>query len=257
MSKLTKRQLQKHEHALELLTYDKLNDADKWDVLSCWQPDASSVTKNKAFFTSHENAESLAQDAQDVGRVLDLCAGIGMLSYHVWRTCYRREHLELVCVEKDPVMVEVGKKIVPSAKWICADIFNVGTWSQLGQFTQVISNPPYGVKVGKKGWWLDYKGPSELMAVEVALRLSPYNTFILPQGHCLMKTNSRQKIEPNDKITETSDKFREMWPQVYWQSSAFPMSGFQDTKTQTELVGLDWDREYEKITTPEQQMRMV
>ncbi|MEM6617579.1 MAG: hypothetical protein AAF619_13740, partial [Pseudomonadota bacterium] len=65
-------------------------------------------------------------------------SGLGYwLQYFPW--CGTRE-TELVCVEINPAFVEIGKKMIPEATWICADVFDVLD-IELGHFDCAVSNP--------------------------------------------------------------------------------------------------------------------
>lgn len=163
MAKLTKAQIKVHEQACALLEKEILTEDDKYFVLDNWQESATHVnSKDGAFFTP----TGLARDAMlgiEEGKIIDLCAGIGALAFQVVQSNkWTNRPLELVCVEKNPDYVAVGKKIVPEAAWICGDVLEVD-----GQFDIAISNPPFG------GF--------EFKVIEVASRIADYGVFIVPQ----------------------------------------------------------------------------
>jgi hypothetical protein len=50
---------------------------------------------------------------------------------------------ELTCVEINPRYFEVGRKLLPEARWINADVFDWRTLD-LGRYDVAIANPPFG-----------------------------------------------------------------------------------------------------------------
>lgn len=71
-----------------------------------------------------------------------LCAGIGVLSYAAQLECSDRSrcYADITCVELNPHYVEVGKKVVPEATWICADVldpFCLTSWANLTSRLQI------------------------------------------------------------------------------------------------------------------------
>src|ERR1044072_699517 len=144
MAKLTKAQAKAHQQACELLKKDVLSEDDKMFVLENWQESASHInTVPGAFFTPFDLARDFAIEVCP-GKIIDLCAGIGMLSFavkskHQWD----KAPIDLTCVEINPDYVAVGKKILPEARWMEASFFDVLSMD-LGHFDVAISNPPFG-----------------------------------------------------------------------------------------------------------------
>lgn len=185
MAKLTKPQAKMHAEACERLSKDVLTEDDKWFVLEHWQESARHInTIAGAFFTP----PGLANDfAIEVGggfegkfRIIDLCAGIGCLSF----MCHNRgrwdgNYPEIVCVELNPDYVEVGKKILPEATWICGSVFDL---SDLGRFNCAISNPPFGATPRKSCKGPRYTGDKfEYHVIDIASMIADYGVFIVPQ----------------------------------------------------------------------------
>ena len=185
MSKLTKAEAKAHGEALVLLKKDELTDDDRIFVMDNWQESANHVNSvSGAFFTPWRLARDAALDVYNEGRIIDLCAGIGTLSLAVyWRGYYDRQSLgkalDLVCVELNPEYVDLGRKMLPEAEWICGSIFDL---PDLGHFDQAISNPPFGnIKTGGD-WKGNYTGSKfEFRAIEVASRIADHGMFIIPQ----------------------------------------------------------------------------
>lgn len=181
MAKLTKKELSNHNKALEFLTQEHMSWEDKDFVYNNWNEGANHTNSAfGAFFTPLD----LAYDfAIDVGghRVIDLCAGIGALSYAYWNRCaYEEVKPEIICVELNPDYVEVGKKLLPEATWICADALDVLDLG-LGKFDTAISNPPFGnIKRTKNS--PNYTGKDfEYHIIDIASEIAEYGVFIVPQ----------------------------------------------------------------------------
>lgn len=185
MAKLTKEEAKSHVLAEELAQKESLTYAEKLFVLENWQESAHNVnTLSGAFFTPFGLAIEFALEAnfyQDC-RIIDLCAGIGTLSLAILdKHRFRENEIEIVCVEKNPEYVALGKKIIPEATWIEADIFDL---PDLGRFDMAISNPPFG-KLKVDGKPTRYKGSEfDYKVIDIASQLADCGAFILPQGSC-------------------------------------------------------------------------
>src|SRR5512138_2077330 len=125
MAKLTKSEIKLYNESLRILNKDKLTIEDKLFVLEHWQEGASNVNSAAgAYFTPTGLARDFALHVCG-RRVIDLCAGIGSLSFAVWMREYEEDALDITCVELNPASVEVRKKILPNANWVCGSIFDV------------------------------------------------------------------------------------------------------------------------------------
>lgn len=186
MARLTKQQSKAHNQALELVTLDRdLTENEKEFVLEHFQ-EASTATHNLdgAFFTPEPLARDLSIEVSG-DRIIDLCAGIGRLAWScrdLWGRRWNNEPArDIVCVEKNPDYVTVGRKILPEATWICADVLAVPTLG-LGAFDTAISNPPFGA-IARSGDAPGYTGPRfEYHVIAVAATLAQFGAFILPQA---------------------------------------------------------------------------
>lgn len=181
MAKLTKEEIKKHNAAIDLLNKDILTYNEKLFVYENWNEGATSVNSEAgAFFTPIDFASDFNLEVYNDCKVIDLCAGIGMLSFFA----FHLHNCDVTCVELNPVYYEVGKKLLPEAKWINDSIFN---YKAFGHFQQAISNPPFGkIKTGIDSNVRDelkYKGAEfDLITIEIASKIADYGSFILPQG---------------------------------------------------------------------------
>ncbi len=185
MAKLTKAEARKHAAAVALLQKDVLTFDERCFVLDNWHEGANHVNGSAgAFFTPSALAQDFAIDAWG-GRTIDLCAGIGCLAFHVyWR--HRAGHgsdcpeKQIVCIEKNPDYVAVGRKVLPEATWICADVFAFD-FSTLGHFGCAIANPPFG-STPRAGQGPRYSGRAfEYHLIDLAADIADNGAFIIPQ----------------------------------------------------------------------------
>jgi predicted RNA methylase len=173
MSKLSKVQIKAHHAACALLAKDALTYDERVFVIENWQESATHINSAAgAYFTPLGLARDFSIEVSGGVRVIDLCAGIGALSLAVHDRGWNSPP-QIVCVEKNPDYVAVGRKVLPEATWICADVFDL---PDLGAFDFGIANPPFGQGGPIKGVTLD------LNVVAVAAGLAEYGVFILPSG---------------------------------------------------------------------------
>ena len=178
--KLTKQQRKLHQEACDLLGKDDLTYDEKWFVLENWHEGATNNNgASGAFFTPPELASDFGLDVGG-GSIIDLCAGIGTLSFVYYHHRCHGEKPQIACVEINPEYVEVGKKIFPEANWICADIFDI--WRDLGRFDWAIANPPFGNL--SRGYAAPrYAGSLfEYKILDLASHMADYGTFLLPHN---------------------------------------------------------------------------
>lgn len=176
MAKLTKPQAKAHQQACDLLSKEKLTEDEKLFVLENWQESARHInTIAGAFFTPWGLARDLSIEVTG-NSVIDLCAGIGALSFFA---AGRRETVELVCVELNPEYAAVGRKIVPEARWIVGSVFDLP--KDIGHFDCAIGNPPFGA-TPREARAPRYTGKEfELHVIDVASGIADYGAFIIPQ----------------------------------------------------------------------------
>lgn len=185
--KITRTQVKTHDDALALLSLSRALTADEREfVFRNYSPMAEqNVSRAAIFFTPFDLAWDFAVFGHggDGCTYLDLGAGIGVLSY-VMLLHEGRNAKRLVCVEINPELVEVGKKVLPEAEWYCRDIFERQTWRDIGSdFGVGISNPPYGrVASTREGDdWL-VRAPAHIKAAEIILRTCQTGEMIVPEN---------------------------------------------------------------------------
>lgn len=196
MSKLTKQQSKLHEQACALLEKDELSPDERWFVLEHWHEGAGhNQTSAGAFFTPRAYATTFAVHTTDRHKIIDLCAGIGTLA-HAARGRHpfeRDEDFDITCVESNPQYVEVGKKILPYARWICADVMNLP--ADIGSdYDLAISNPPFRQRTTTNP--PRYKGSQFVyMVIDIASDLAREGVFIVPQNLARYHISGKQCFE--------------------------------------------------------------
>lgn len=190
--KIPKRELKRQNELLALTKKEKLTDEEIEQIYLEFNPAIlDDISTNGVYFTPDGLASDAALFTYRHGHLIDVCAGIGALSYN----CLMRDHYEkniksITCIELNPRFVELGKKLLPQANWICASAFDQELWDSITsgltdqRFDCMISNPPFGVPTVKDDStnWLNYQGHRDLMVLELCLRYSKNGNFILPSG---------------------------------------------------------------------------
>ena len=202
--KLTKQQSKLHQQAMELVHSDKsLTWEQRRFILdNYFEAQGQLNALAGAFFTPADLANDFAVEVGggvlDSGSIVDLCAGIGALSF----AC-EHKGVEITCVEFCPDYVTVGRRVAPDARWIEGDVFT----AELGRYTFAISNPPFGAIKGDafKGKYTG--GQFEYKVIELASRIADYGVFILPQQSAPFRYSGERhyREEEGDKAR----KFRE------------------------------------------------
>lgn len=199
MAKLSKPQIKAHNEAVERLKKDRLTTDDHDFVFDHWMESANHINSAAgAFFTPREMSWTFALEVGG-SRVLDLCAGIGVLAYAVYhRSLWGSEPpCELTCVEINPDYLAVGLKVLPEARWIEADAL---ADLDIGRFDWVISNPPFGRLQGHSAF--------DLAIVERAERYADDGTFILPAGSVPWSFSGHQCFD-DKRPSDLARSFRE------------------------------------------------
>ena len=125
--RLSKAQIKAHNQAEEILKQDVLSFDDKLFILDNWNEAADfEISATGAFFTPQDLAGDFQIDVlcshDKTIKLLDLCAGIGALSLWAYHRANPEHRPQITCVELNHRYVEIGKKILPEANWICSDI---------------------------------------------------------------------------------------------------------------------------------------
>ena len=199
MAKLTKAQSKAHLQAEELLKKDVLTLDEKAFVYENWNEAAlHDNTRAGAFFTPMSLANDFKLEVPGP-KIIDICAGIGILSF--CKLHFQHHDPErmpaITCVEINPDYVRVGRKLLPEATWICADIFDI--WQELPRdFTTAIANPPFGA-VRHAGKAPRYSGPEfEYKIIDIAGHLASYGAFIVPQMAAPFRYSGVQCYQRNE-----------------------------------------------------------
>lgn len=215
--KLTKKAAKSHQEALALVRAGRpLDYEERLFVLENYHEGAEHMNAVAgAFFTPPGLARDLAIEVPECGRILDLCAGIGSLSY--W-SAYRAK--EVVCVELNPFYVEVGKRVLPEATWVTASIFDDDAYGKLGPFDVVISNPPFGRIKAPQGFEGLYTGGLfEYRAIELASTLGEYGVFIIPATRAPFRYSGVPSFRKDED--DAARRFREQTGIVMEPNSGF------------------------------------
>lgn len=208
MAKLTKAETKNHNKILDLIHSDKpLSHDEKLFVLENFHEGSS--TNNSAlgaFFTPIDLAYDFALETHYGESVVDICAGIGMLSFACRDVRGSHEPIKHhVCLELNHTYYQIGKRIVPEADWILGDALMFETEQK---FDLAISNPPFGKIKTSDYDGLFYKGAEfEYKIIEKAAQIAEYGVFILPQH----SANFRYSGSPYFKFESSTkfDKFKE------------------------------------------------
>jgi predicted RNA methylase len=177
--KLTRGQTQKMQEVEQLLALERrLTDDEREFVLEHYQEGANrNNAAMGAFFTPIGLARDFALEVPSgCNTIVDLCAGIGSLAY----ACEDKAR-HIVCVEQCAEYVRVGRKVMPDATWIHADVF-VDWIKDFDGFDVAISNPPFGNRVKGEAFDGRYSGSTfEYKVIELASRIADCGVFIVPQ----------------------------------------------------------------------------
>ena len=177
MAKLTQEQSKKHTQVMELVNSDRaLTYDEKVFILENYHESQGQLNSLAgAFFTPPGLARDFAIEVPDKCSVVDLCAGIGALSFPLIHQYHTKR--EIVCVERCVEYVQVGRRILPEATWVSDDVFD----REYPKFDVAISNPPFG-RIEEDTYTGAYTGGEfEYKVIELASRIAKYGIFILPQ----------------------------------------------------------------------------
>ncbi len=259
MSKLSKIATKNHEQAQQLvdgtacLFYHEETDSYDWVkyhkqdkpltidekiyVLKNWNPQAShNVGKTGTFFTPYDLARDLAIEVIGIGTIVDVCAGIGALSFA--EEIMGGGGAKHICIENNPTFIEVGKRILPDAKWILGDAFDAKTWGQIGSAYEVISNPPF-LKIKPTNFTrLNYTGGKSIYALaEIALQYVKFATFIVDQQSCPFRFSGCMNYQ--EVSNKEYEKFKDQTGIIFEATSidtSVYLKEWSGVSTQVEIV---------------------
>lgn len=197
MAKMTTEQATQHRKAQDLIDLDRdLTPTEREFVLDNLMEEGT-ARLDGAFFTPGGLAVDMVIEAFGKDRVIDLCAGIGRLAWTASQ--YLRSHgaaREIVCIEKNPEYVRVGRKVLPEATWICADVFDVPNMDLGGMFGVALANPPYGAVARGGRTAPRYTGSRfEYHVIDIAAEVARHGVFLIPQGMAPFRASGFQNVE--------------------------------------------------------------
>ena len=261
MGKISKPVLKKHMEALEILKKDKLNYWDKEFVFNYYHEGATNMNNLvSAHFTPLTLATAIAQNTRDKNFV-DLCAGIGVLSWAMVRDHELGRNPEKpfmgICVENIAEFYNIGKKLVPECHWINGDILDLEVIKEIQSLMgnrsfSIISNPPYGSQVKSSNKeLLHYKGAEfEYKVIELGAILGANaGTFLIGQESCPFKFTrvARNVFLTGDELPQKYRKFveqtgLEITPNNGWHTDiGEDHEGWKDVNITTEIAIVDYD----------------
>jgi predicted RNA methylase len=211
----------------------------------------SDVTVHSAYFTPLDMAYDFALFAGRHGVCVDMCAGIGILTFCAQvRDTYHGNITKQICIERNPEYLRIGRRLLPNVEWILGDMFDQSIWNDIikrhGPIDCIVSNPPFG-KVSKTDCdrsWLKYQGADlDIASIEIALKHATYVDMILPTGSVPFKMKPYyQKVE-NRKIEKLKS---DTGLNILMQNPGIDTSvygQFKNTKIQVECVEISVEDE--------------
>ena len=259
MAKISKRVLDRHIEALELLKKDELHFYDIQKVYDNYHEGAGKMNNLiSAHFTPYSIAHSIAHNVRRYNFV-DLCAGVGILSYALLRMDQMSgldEHKTFgVCVENCTEYYQVGKKLLPQYHWINGDVFDDRVIDEIkevmcGRDFSIVSNPPYGNQVKSSNEKLLYqKGYFEYRAMELGALLGASDgTFLIPQNSAPFRiTGTSGRVYDDSYLTAEYKKFNSLTGLEISANNGFTTAinedqkGWKDVSVVTEIAIVDYE----------------
>ncbi|MDV2872434.1 methyltransferase [Phytobacter diazotrophicus] len=194
MARITKKESALHIQVMELIHSDKkLTQDDREFIFTNYKGDGIGATG--AFFTPEMLAWDFILDAGCTGQCIELCAGIGRLSYYQY---LRNKPTHITCVELNPEYVVIGKRILPEAEWITGDALQ---YSPDRFYDVAYGNPPFGKINTSEAYTGCYKGSEfEYKVIEHASTFSSFGAWLVPQGSAGFKYSGRHSTDT--EVTE-------------------------------------------------------
>lgn len=205
MARITKKESANHIKVMALVHSDKqLTQDDKEFIFHNYKGDGIGATG--AFFTPEMLAWDFILDAGCTDDCIELCAGIGRLSYYQF---LRNQPTHITCVELNPEYVMIGKRVLPEAEWICGDALQ---YSPDRFYRVAYGNPPFGNINTSEAFTGLYKGSEfEYKVIEHASTFSAYGVWIVPQGSAGFVYSGAQYYDRRE-----SGKYKKFTEQTGW-----------------------------------------
>ena len=146
--KLSKQEIKLQKEVKALIDSDKkLHEDDLEYIYENFNPGfISDVTTHSAYFTPLDMAYDFALFAGRHGVCVDMCAGIGILTYAAKiRDSWEKNITHQICIERNPDYLAIGKRLLPEADWILGDMFDQNMWNDiLKKYGRIDSIFPFG-----------------------------------------------------------------------------------------------------------------
>lgn len=194
MARVTKKESQLRLKVMELVHSDRqLTEDDKEFIFNNYRGDGIGATG--AFFTPEMLAWDFMLDAGCSDDCIELCAGIGRLSYYQF---IRNKPSHITCVELNPEYVLIGKRVLPQAEWITGDALQ---YTPDRFYRVAYGNPPFG-KINTSGAYTGrYTGSEfEYKIIDRAREYSSYGVWIVPQGSAGFKYSGHTYYDRSDLL---------------------------------------------------------
>lgn len=203
MARISRDALRRHDEACALLAQERLLQPDEIGrIIDDWHEGAGHANSRMgAHFTPYGLAVGMAVEAETRGRVLDLCAGIGTLSYAHWShmnawAATPHENQELyTLVEMNPDYAAIARRLLPGAEVIVGSVFDPVLIAELRSrdFDMAISNPPYGRYNTASGKGPRYVGKDcHYAVIDVASEVARQGVFLIPQAATPFRYSGQQ-----------------------------------------------------------------
>jgi len=220
MARISRDALRRHDAACKLLADDRVLHPDEvGQIIDDWHEGAGhSNSRMGAHFTPYGLGVSMAVEAETKGRVLDLCAGIGTLSYahwahmNVWASTPHENQDRYTLVEMNPDYAAIARRLLPGAEVIVGSVFDPVLIAELRSrdFDVAISNPPYGSYNTAGGKGPRYVGKDcHYAVIDVASELARRGVFLIPQNATPFRYSGQQGMTAaRDDDRRPYDRFR-------------------------------------------------
>nr|WP_233109075.1 methyltransferase [Streptomyces sp. 14R-10] len=256
MAKLTNEQATQHRKALALVDLDRDLTLTEREFVIDHYMETADARLDGAFFTPDGLARDMSIEVNGK-RVIDLCAGIGRLAFACrdtdWERLNNEQPRELVCVERNPEYVRVGKKVLPEATWILGDVFDVPGMDLGGPFDTAIGNPPYGaVARGGRAAPRYTGGRFEYHVIDIAATIAHRGVFIVPQEMAPFRYSGRTSF--TEERTDAYNRFERQTGITLGHTVGIDTSHYlnewRDAAPRTEIVRANYTNARHSGTAP-------